>query len=232
MIIDAARLGNQTRYINHARDAQHGLNCGASVRFVNGEHRIKFIAERDIAAGEELFFDYGKAFADKQGLNGTIPKKKASGSKKRSIEEVYDEEEEENDDEEEEEEEEKAPKSYVGKKKGMREETQAMLGLEGHARKARKLAPGLRKAIRGVERERSYDKEVEMQGAQETADADEEMEEEEEDEIVEEGDGNESSFDIEEEGSSSQVVESEEEEEEETPKKRVKRRPVRFRDEI
>lgn len=49
--------------------------------FVDGEHRIKFIALRDIAAGEELLFNYGKKFAQKHALNQKLPKIK-EGSKK------------------------------------------------------------------------------------------------------------------------------------------------------
>jgi len=62
--IDAARQGNKTRYINHASNEQQGLNCSAKVVFVNGEHRIKFVALRNINVGEELLFDYGKKFAN------------------------------------------------------------------------------------------------------------------------------------------------------------------------
>jgi hypothetical protein len=48
---------------------------------VNGEHRIKFMALRDIKVGEELLFNYGKKFADKHGLNKKLPKAK-HGSKR------------------------------------------------------------------------------------------------------------------------------------------------------
>ncbi|KAH7327297.1 hypothetical protein BKA65DRAFT_65457 [Rhexocercosporidium sp. MPI-PUGE-AT-0058] len=73
-VIDAARLGNKTRFINHSGSAADGLNCEAKIVLVNGEHRIKFIALRDIDVGEELLFNYGKKFAEKQGLNKTLPK--------------------------------------------------------------------------------------------------------------------------------------------------------------
>lgn len=48
---------------------------------MNGEHRIKFMALRDIKVGEELLFNYGKKFADKHGLNKKLPKAK-EGSKR------------------------------------------------------------------------------------------------------------------------------------------------------
>lgn len=62
--IDAARQGNKTRFINHASTEREGLNCSAKVVIANGEHRIKFIALRNIKAGEELLFDYGKKFSN------------------------------------------------------------------------------------------------------------------------------------------------------------------------
>jgi hypothetical protein len=49
---------------------------------VNGEHRIKFFALKDIKAGEELLFNYGKKFAEKQGLNKKLPKAAKEGRKK------------------------------------------------------------------------------------------------------------------------------------------------------
>ena len=79
--IDAAHLGNKTRFINHADKPKDGLNCEAKIVLVNGEHRIKFMALRDIKVGEELLFNYGKKFADKHGLNKKLPKAK-DGSKR------------------------------------------------------------------------------------------------------------------------------------------------------
>lgn len=48
---------------------------------MNGEHRIKFVALRDIAVGEELLFNYGKKFAEKHGLSKKLPKAKEGGKK-------------------------------------------------------------------------------------------------------------------------------------------------------
>lgn len=79
--IDAARLGNKSRFINHSDNDKDGLNCEAKIVLVNGEHRIKFMALRDIKVGEELLFNYGKKFADKHGLNKKLPKGK-EGSKR------------------------------------------------------------------------------------------------------------------------------------------------------
>ena len=84
--IDAARLGNKTRFINHAELPADGLNLEARILLVNGEHRIKFIALRDIKAGEELFFNYGKKFAEKHGLTKKLPKTNREGKKKGVVE--------------------------------------------------------------------------------------------------------------------------------------------------
>jgi SET domain-containing protein len=54
--IDATRMGNKLRFINH----QHKkFNCRPKILMVNGAHRIGFWMTRDMVAGEELFFDYG-----------------------------------------------------------------------------------------------------------------------------------------------------------------------------
>ncbi|KAH8179384.1 SET domain-containing protein [Sarocladium implicatum] len=61
--IDAAIYGNLSRYINHAPEKDRwGCNIQPKIVYVNGEFRIKFIAIRDIAVGEELFFNYGEYF--------------------------------------------------------------------------------------------------------------------------------------------------------------------------
>ncbi|KAM0139330.1 hypothetical protein ACHAP3_003097 [Botrytis cinerea] len=67
--IDAMRMGNKTRFINHAESEADGMNCAAKILLVNGEHRIAFRATRDILIGEELLFDYGPKFAELYGLN-------------------------------------------------------------------------------------------------------------------------------------------------------------------
>lgn len=90
MAIDAARLGNKTRFINHADNERDGLNCEAKILFVNGEHRIKFIALRDVKAGEELLFNYGKKFAEKHGLSKKLPKIKEGAKKGVVLDEALD----------------------------------------------------------------------------------------------------------------------------------------------
>ncbi|KAH7321261.1 hypothetical protein B0I35DRAFT_372614 [Stachybotrys elegans] len=61
--VDAAVYGNLSRYINHAPESEkRGCNISPRILYVNGEFRIKFTAMRDIKAGEELFFNYGKEF--------------------------------------------------------------------------------------------------------------------------------------------------------------------------
>ncbi|KAK3897048.1 hypothetical protein C8A05DRAFT_20108 [Staphylotrichum tortipilum] len=57
--VDAAMYGNLSRYINHASD---NCNIMPRIMYVNHEFRIKFLALRDIKAGEELFFNYGDNF--------------------------------------------------------------------------------------------------------------------------------------------------------------------------
>ncbi|CAG8975596.1 hypothetical protein HYALB_00006803 [Hymenoscyphus albidus] len=76
--LDGHRYANKTRFINHAATFQTGLNCKAEILWVNGEHRIKFYALRDIEAGEELLFNYGKVFAEKHNLNKKLPKMQIS----------------------------------------------------------------------------------------------------------------------------------------------------------
>jgi SET domain-containing protein len=81
VVIDSYRYGNLERFINHSKK---NANCKPLVRLVNGEHRIGFFATKDLVAGVELFFDYGKEFTLKQGLEEMedASKKKGGASKK------------------------------------------------------------------------------------------------------------------------------------------------------
>ncbi|TFK32705.1 hypothetical protein BDQ12DRAFT_739238 [Crucibulum laeve] len=56
--IDAAKAGNETRYINHSSKP----NCWTKILSVNGEHRIGVFAAQSIKAGSEILIDYGKEF--------------------------------------------------------------------------------------------------------------------------------------------------------------------------
>ena len=79
--IDSFRYGNIERFINHSKKY---ANCKPLVKLVNGEHRIGFFATKDLDAGEELFFDYGKKFTAIHGLKEMedVSKKKGVASKK------------------------------------------------------------------------------------------------------------------------------------------------------
>ncbi|KAK7062553.1 NADH:ubiquinone oxidoreductase [Paramarasmius palmivorus] len=59
-IINAHIAGNETRYLNHAKD--EGCNCEALGLVVNGEPRLGIIAMGKIKRGQELFLDYGKGY--------------------------------------------------------------------------------------------------------------------------------------------------------------------------
>ncbi|KLU81315.1 hypothetical protein MAPG_00406 [Magnaporthiopsis poae ATCC 64411] len=60
--VDAAVYGNLSRYMNHAEQGKKSCNVVPKIVYVNGEFRIRFTAQRDIKAGEELFFNYGENF--------------------------------------------------------------------------------------------------------------------------------------------------------------------------
>lgn len=55
-VVDAMRNGNKSKFVNHKSPEQ---NCRAKVLNVGGVHHIGIWAERDVAVGEELSFDYG-----------------------------------------------------------------------------------------------------------------------------------------------------------------------------
>ena len=61
--VDAKRVGNETRFINHSEDrANVAAECVGS-NGSNNEHRLIYIkAIRDIKADEELLWNYGKNF--------------------------------------------------------------------------------------------------------------------------------------------------------------------------
>ena len=53
-VVDAAREGNATRFVNHCCEP----NCYTRVVVVGGEKKILLFTSRDVAAGEELTYDY------------------------------------------------------------------------------------------------------------------------------------------------------------------------------
>ncbi|KAG0699224.1 hypothetical protein DFH29DRAFT_937713 [Suillus ampliporus] len=58
-LVDAARVGNATRFLNHSNGKE---NCGAQVLLVNGEHHIKFFISKAVSRGQELFLSYGDTY--------------------------------------------------------------------------------------------------------------------------------------------------------------------------
>ena len=62
---------NWSRFINHASDAHQNVSiCTDSIRF-GKSHGL--YAKRAIAAGEELFFSYGKGYWDSRGIKPEDP---------------------------------------------------------------------------------------------------------------------------------------------------------------
>lgn len=67
LAIDACTAGNHTRFVNHAKDPNLDvLQC-----VVASSWRVLFATRRTIAAGEELFFDYGHAYWRRRRMIGT-----------------------------------------------------------------------------------------------------------------------------------------------------------------
>ncbi|KAH9164584.1 hypothetical protein EDB89DRAFT_2016838 [Lactarius sanguifluus] len=60
--LDSARVGNETRYINHGSDEEGKANAEADTRLVFGEQRIGLWAKRFIREGGEILFDYGEKY--------------------------------------------------------------------------------------------------------------------------------------------------------------------------
>ena len=65
MCLDAAHKGSKFKFINHAKKS----NCVPRVMVVaSSDHRIGFYAQRPIALGDEIVFDYNHGKEDMQGL--------------------------------------------------------------------------------------------------------------------------------------------------------------------
>jgi hypothetical protein len=69
------KTANSDSFIN---DSELHKNCEAKVLLVNCEHRIGFFATKNIDAGTELFFDYGRGFHDNEKLKEGILSSDAS----------------------------------------------------------------------------------------------------------------------------------------------------------
>ena len=54
LIVDATRKGNVARFVNHCCEP----NCVAKSVHVEGARRVVLFTTRDVATGEELFYDY------------------------------------------------------------------------------------------------------------------------------------------------------------------------------
>eukprot|EP00668_Euglena_longa_P001296 GGOE01001531.1.p1 GENE.GGOE01001531.1~~GGOE01001531.1.p1 ORF type:complete len:592 (+),score=172.63 GGOE01001531.1:76-1776(+) len=69
VVIDASRLGNDLRYLNHSSEP----NCEQRSVFVWTRWRLAIYTLRDIQPGEELFFDYGPSFFPRPQSVNPIP---------------------------------------------------------------------------------------------------------------------------------------------------------------
>jgi len=92
--IDATRIGNKLRYINHSEN----VNCVPKILRVDGDVLVGIFAQRDIVAFEELLFDYGSTFtadinkgAKRPRNNPTAAMKSGTKTKSRNSDEDGDE---------------------------------------------------------------------------------------------------------------------------------------------
>lgn len=79
IFIDAARVGNKARFVNHSSNAP---NACADRWDVDGKTVVVFVAKHAIAAGSEILYDYG---GDK-GEFDDCPGKEGGGDKVRERE--------------------------------------------------------------------------------------------------------------------------------------------------
>ncbi|KAF8067457.1 hypothetical protein FPV67DRAFT_1492038 [Lyophyllum atratum] len=60
--LDAAKLGNEMRYLNDYRDRPDYNNCVAQLRLIDGDHRIALVTNQSVQPNEELFLSYGENY--------------------------------------------------------------------------------------------------------------------------------------------------------------------------
>eukprot|EP00878_Enallax_costatus_P025992 GHUV01027860.1.p1 GENE.GHUV01027860.1~~GHUV01027860.1.p1 ORF type:complete len:138 (+),score=21.56 GHUV01027860.1:372-785(+) len=53
-VLDARQAGNKLRFANHSQRP----NCVTRVMLVDGDHRVGLYADQDLAAGDELSYNY------------------------------------------------------------------------------------------------------------------------------------------------------------------------------
>ena len=63
LTLDAARMGNATRFMNHSSEI---ATCNVDAQVVNhrGTRRVVFTANTFIKRGTEMMYDYGSAFVE------------------------------------------------------------------------------------------------------------------------------------------------------------------------